>query len=108
MTELEHRKHLVVQRIQSHRELFKLECVRLREQNPLTPVVALGRQALGIVRNAVSGSAASGARLGAGLRLEQAALLPVALGLLHRLRKRRKQQPSSSESSPVVRSRAES
>ena len=60
MNDLEYRKQLAVQRIESHRALFELECVRLKEQNPLTPVIALGRQAFHVVRNAAPGAAASG------------------------------------------------
>ncbi len=96
MNELKHRKELAVQRIRSHRELFKLECVRLKEQNPLTPALALGRQALGLVQGAVSGAGSTpGGGLSAVLRSERSLLLPLALGLLRRLAKRRRKHGAS-------------
>lgn len=100
MNELAHRKELAIQRIRSHRELFELECVRLKEQNPLTPALALGRQALGLVQGAVSGAGSRpGGGLSAVLRSERSLLLPLALGLLRRLAKRRRKQGASGSQS---------
>jgi hypothetical protein len=86
-----YRKQLLVQQIQSHRERMGLEIERLKEANPITPMLQVARGAAGLwdavspaVSALTSGSSALGKTAGIGLSVVLPGLIRIIAAIFGR------------------------
>jgi hypothetical protein len=92
MNEQQYRKQLLVQQIDAHRGLMRLELERAKDLNPVQPFIDLGRQihgvAGGLLRSEGRGSVSSAIALPWNLNLN--VILPFVIKLATSLLKRKK------------------
>ena len=91
MNEQQYRKQLLVQQIDAHRGLLRLEVERVKDLNPVRPFMELGHQILDVAGSIRSGGAGSG--ISAAIqpwKLNLGVVIPFVVRLATRALKRRK------------------
>ena len=90
MNEQQYRKQLLVQQIDAHRGLVRLEAERVKDLNPVQPFIDLGQQILSVAGLIRSGGRGREALAGTGSsRLDLGVLLPFVIQLATTILRRR-------------------
>ena len=91
MKEQQYRKQLLVQQIDSHRGLLRLELERVKDLNPVQPFIDLGHQVLNVAGLIRSGGRGGGSSANArSWKLDLGVIIPFVIQLATSLLKRRK------------------
>ena len=93
MNEPQYRKQLLVQQIDAHRGLLRVELERVRDLNPVQPFIDLGQRILDVAGFIRSGGEGSGSSVSAGsMNLNLGVIIPLVIRLATSLLKRRKKR----------------